>query len=147
MEAGRAFVAGLVSVALLAGCGGDDGGDGALSQKGGAEGADAFVACFKAPGYKAAKPAPQQESLFALTANKRGFPNTPVNISESGNTIAASVFLAFFESEEKAKQALDELGRTSIGDVPPQQRGPVVIGYSSAEDKSATEKGIAACVK
>jgi hypothetical protein len=136
----------LLFVLVVAGCGGDDGGGGGAEKPGGAEGAQGFIDCFKAPGYVAAKPKPRMESLFALTAKQKGFPNTPVNINESGNDISASVFLVFFESKEKATQALDELGRTSIGDVPPQQRGPAVIGYFSEEDKGKTETAINGCL-
>jgi hypothetical protein len=138
-------------VLLVAGCGGDDGGGGSgggggSEKPGGAEGAQAFIDCFKAPGYDAAKPKPMQESLFANTAKREGFPVTPVNVNESGNDISASVFLVFFETEDKATEALDKLGRTSLGDVPPQQRGAAVIGYFSEEDKGKTESAINGCI-
>jgi hypothetical protein len=137
----------LLLALIVASCGGDDdGGGGSTAKAGGPEGAQAFIDCFKAPGYVAAKPKPMQESLFANTAKREGFPVTPVNVNESGNDISASAFLVFFESEDKAKQALDELGRTSIGDVPPQQRGPAVIGYFSEEDKGKTETAINGCL-
>jgi hypothetical protein len=132
----------LVFVLLVAGCGGDDDGDGggggSTAKPGGSEGAQAFIDCFKVSGYEAVKPGPREESLFAYSAKEKGYAVAPVNVRESGNTISASVFLVFFDSQEKAKEALEELGRTSIGDVPPQQRGAAVIGYFSEEDRSKT---------
>jgi len=132
-----------------AGCGSsdDDGGGGNAGggKPGGDQAAQAFITCFKAPGYKAAEPAAGQESLFALEAKRKGFPNTPVNVTE-GKEITAAVFLVFFENEEKAKQALDEIGRTTVGDIPPQQRGPAVVAYAFADDKSKTEKAVSGCL-
>ena len=107
--------------------------------------ADAFIACFKAPGYRAAKPVRGQESLFALEADRQGYPNTPVNITQ-GREVMAAVFLVFFENEEKATKALDQIGRTTVGDIPPQQRGPTVIGYPSADDKAKTDRAVDACL-
>ena len=116
-----------------AGCGSsdDDGGGGNAGggKPGGDQAAQAFITCFKAPGYKAAEPAAGQESLFALEAKRKGFPNTPVNVTEG-----------------KAKQALDEIGRTTVGDIPPQQRGPAVVAYAFAGDKVKTEKAVGGCL-
>ena len=116
-----------------AGCGSsdDDGGGGNAGggEPGGDQAAQAFITCFKAPGYTAAKPAAGQESLFALEAKRKGFPNTPVNVTEA-----------------KAKQALDEIGRTTVGDIPPQQRGPAVLAYAFADDKAKTEKAVGGCL-
>jgi hypothetical protein len=132
-----------------AGCGSsdDDGGGGNAGggKPGGDQAAQAFITCFKVPGYKAAEPAAGQESLFALEAKRKGFPNTPVNVTE-GKEITAAVFLVFFENEDKAKQALDEIGRTTVGDIPPQQRGPAVLAYAFADDKAKTEKAVGGCL-
>ena len=132
-----------------AGCGSSDddggGGNGGGGKPGGDQAAQAFITCFKAPGYTAGTPAAGQESLFALEAKRKGFPNTPVNVTE-GKEITAAVFLVFFENEEKAKQALDEIGRTTVGDIPPQQRGPAVVAYAFADDKSKTEKAVSGCL-
>jgi hypothetical protein len=147
----------LLSLVLVAGCGGDDDGGGggggaygggggqATAKPGGDEGAQAFIDCFKAPGYDAVRPKPREESLFALQAKNKGFANTPVNVTEP-KAISAGAFLVFFEDEGKAKQALDEVGATSVGDVPPQQRGPAVIGYFSEDDKKRTESAINGCL-
>jgi len=130
------------ALAVLGGCGSDPGGGG---RPGGGEGARAFIDCFKVPGYRALKPPAGQESLFALEAKRQGYPNTPVNINE-GSASFASVFLIFFEDEDKAKNALDQLGRETAGDIPPQQRGPAVIAYPYADDKRKTEKAVDGCL-
>ena len=147
---GGFLVVALACTALVAtGCGSSDSdGDGDGGRGGepsGDEGAQAFISCFKAPGYEAAKPPAGQESLFALEAKRKGFANTPVNVVQ-GKEITAAVFVVFFESEDKAKQALDEIGRTTVGDVPPQQRGPTVLAYAFPDDKAKTEKAINACL-
>jgi hypothetical protein len=144
------FVLGALVGLALAACGSDygngDGGSGGGGGKpGGDAGARAFIECFKAPGYKAVNPKAGQESLFALESERRGFPNTPVNVVQ-GQEVVASVFLVFFESEDKAKEALDEIGRTTVGDIPPQQRGPAVLAYTGEEDKRKTEKSVNACL-
>jgi hypothetical protein len=134
----------IAALALLAGCGSDDG-SGGSQEAGGSQAADTFIACFKAPGYKAVKPAAGQESLFALEAEREGYPNTPVNVNE-GKASFASVFLIFFEDGDKAKLALDQLGRETAGDIPPQQRGPAVIAYPYADDKEKTERAVNGCL-
>ena len=135
---------------LVAGCGDDSGSGGGLyggggGKSGGDAGAQAFIDCFKAPGYAAVRPKPRQESLFAFTAKQKGFPNTPVNVTEP-KAVSAGVFLVFFENEDKASEALKELGGTSLGDVPPQKRGPAVIGYFSMDDKKKAESAINRCL-
>ena len=139
----RVVLVSVLACAALAGCGSGEGNGGGA--KGGDEAARAFIGCFKAPGYKAADPPDGQESLFAVEAERKGYPNTPVNVTE-GEQIVASVFLVFFENGDKAKEALDEIGRETVGDIPPEQRGPAVLAYGSANDKAKTEKAIAACL-
>ena len=133
----------VLTVAALAGCGGGDGGE-SKKALGGAAAADAFIGCFKRPGYEAKRPKPREESLFALQANRRGFKNVPVNVAVPGS-VAASAFLAFFESEERAKEAMKALAVTAVGDVPPSQRGSAVIGYLGQDDKRELEAEIARC--
>lgn len=136
--------AALTCLVAAAGCGGGDDGGGS-AKPGGDAGAQAFIECFDVPGYKAATPPAGQESFFALEAEQKGFPNTPVNVTPP-NAIGADVFLVFFESKAKAEQALDEVGRTNAGDVPPQQRGPAVIGYTDEAAKAKTEAAIGDCL-
>ena len=69
-----------------------------------------------------------------------------MNINE-GKASLASVFLIFFEDEGKAMDALDQLGRETAGDIPPQQRGPAVIAYPYADDKAKTEKAVSGCLR
>jgi len=145
----------LASLALLAGCGsGSDDDKGGTAENDGQQGsgkpggtaeAQAFIACFKARGYRAVKPASGQESLFALEAGRKGFPNTPVNVT-TGNEVIAAVYLIFFENGDKARQALDELGRSTVGDIPPQQRGAAVLAYTGEEHKAGTEAAINRCL-
>ena len=128
----------IAALALLAaGCGSDGNQD---------DGAQAFIDCFKAPGYLAAKPAVGKESGFAVEAAKEGYPNAAVNIQKSKDALLASVYLIFFEDERKAQMALDQLGRETASDIPPQQRGQAVIAYTSVEDKARTEKAVNGCL-
>ena len=130
-----ALIAALASLAV--GCGSDD------SQNSGAQ---AFIDCFKVPGYLAGKPTKGKESGFALAAAREGYPNAPVNIQKSRDALIASVFLIFFEDERKAEMALDQIGRETASDIPPQQRGQAVIAYTSVEDKARTEKAVNGCL-
>jgi hypothetical protein len=144
----RPVAAALAALVLLAGCGGDDeggGGGGAPEPRTAVEQATAFVDCFDQRGYRAVRPKPREESLFAFTAKRRGYAVAPVNVVKDGGLVA-SAFLAFFDSETKAKKAMDELATTSVGDVPPLQQGPAVVGYSDDEDKRAVEATLKRCV-
>ena len=120
---------------LVAGCGGNQDSR-----------AEEFIDCFKAPGYLAAKPAVGKESGFALKADREGYPNSPVNIQKTKDALIASVYLIFFEDERKAEMALDQIGRETASDIPPQQRGQAVIAYTSAQDKARTEKAVNGCL-
>ena len=141
----------LIALALVAGCGGDDSGDGGGTEAkpqqsgGGPQAAQALIDCFRTSGYVAVEPKPGEESLFALQAKRKGYDVTPVNVQKE-ESIAGSAFLAFFGSQEEAKKAMDELAVTSAGDVPPQQLGRAVIGYLDEQEKASTEKGIRACL-
>ena len=136
----RSWLAILALVALPAGCGGDEGGGGGDSPT-----AASFVDCFELAGFEAKRPAPREESVLAFQAKQRGYDVEPVNVSKSG-MLSPHAFLVFFESEEKAKEAMEELNATSFGSVPPQQRGPAVIGYGDEENRAAVEPAIRKCL-
>jgi hypothetical protein len=137
------LVAVLAMGLIAAGCGDDE-------EKGGGEPravtAASFVECFDKPGFEAKKPAPREESVLAFQAKSKGYGVEPVNVSETG-MLTPAAFLVFFESPEKAKEAMDELDATSYGEVPPATLGPAVIGYGDTEDRAAVEPAIRACVE
>ncbi|MDQ3937034.1 MAG: hypothetical protein M3340_20655 [Actinomycetota bacterium] len=136
----------LALIALLAaGCGDDgDGGNG-----GGGGGnpvtAASFLECFDLAGFEAVKPKPREESILAFQAKREGYEVEPVNVSKKG-MLTPHAFLVFFESEAKAKEAMEKLKATSYGEVPPQQTGPAVIGYGDAENRAAVEPAIGKCL-
>lgn len=137
----RAPLLALAAAALLAlGCGGDDE---PAEQKPAT--AATFVECFEKAGYEAKRPAPREESVLAFQARQNGYKVEPVNVTERG-MLTPAAFLVFFESSEKAKEAMKELKATSYGEVPPAVRGPAVIGYGDRENRAAVGPPIDACI-
>jgi hypothetical protein len=136
MRRAGVIAAASMCAALAVGCG--SGGDDESS-------ADAFIECFSAPSYMAVRPQEGQESLFAKEAERKGFPNTPVNIVRTQDD-TTRVFLVFFQNEDQAKAALNEIGRETESDIPPQQRGRTVLAYAFEDDKANTEKAVSACL-
>ena len=149
-----------LGLALVAGCGGGDGDGGAegpiaggggggstrqAAQPGGAAAAQAFMGCFRVRGYRAVDPKKGEESFFAFEADRKGFPNAPVNVTR-GKGYVPSAFMIFFADEGKAKEALDQVGRRTVGDIPPQQRGPAVIAYTDREERAEIESAVNGCV-
>ena len=130
----------LLALALLAGCGG--GGDGG---GGDTPTAASFVDCFELAGFTAAKPKPREESVLAFQAKRSGYDVEPVNVSKSG-MLTPHAFLVFFESADEADRALKELNATSLGEVPPQRRGPAVIGYGDEESRAAVGSAVEDCL-
>jgi hypothetical protein len=135
----------LAAVLAVAGCGGGSGDDGKDEPGPAAKAADSFQRCFKLTGYHAKRPAEGHESLFALESANDGYAVDPVNVGKS-NTISPSAFLVFFESPDKAKEAMHKVGASSIDGVPPAQRGKAVIGYLTKVDKTATSSSIERCL-
>ncbi len=134
----------LALAALLAlGCGGDD--DNGGDSGGEPVTATTFLECFDMPGFEAAKPKPREESVLAFQAKQKGYTVEPVNVSKKG-MLTPHAFLVFFESEAKAREAMEELKATSYGEVPPQQTGPAVIGYGDTEDRAAVGPAIEECL-
>ena len=127
----------LLAVVALAGCGGGSGDDGPT--------AGSFIECFDRAGFTAAKPKPREESILAFQARREGYDVGAVSVSKSG-MLTPHAFLVFFESEDEARRAMDELNATSFGEVPPQQRGPAVIGYGDAENRAAVGPAIGKCL-
>jgi hypothetical protein len=134
------LAAACLAALALAGCGGDGGGGG-----GKAPTASAFVDCFELAGHVAARPKPREESILAFQAKRAGYEVEPVNVTKSG-MLTPEAFLVFFESESKAREAMEELGATSFGEVPPQRVGPAVIGYGDDESRRAVEPAIRDCL-
>ena len=137
MRPGLAALA--LALALLAiGCGGDEGGDDGPAT------ASQFVDCFDLAGFEAVRPKPREESVLAFQAKRKGYEVEPVNVTKAG-MLTPHAFLVFFESPAKAKEAMEELGASSLGSVPPQQRGAAVIGYGDDENRRAVEPAIGEC--
>ena len=145
------------ALALLAGCGSSDSDSDSGSGSGstattttGAGGAAAaaaakFIACFKQPGYVAEKPAPGEESLFALSARKKGYSAEPVNVAKP-NAVAADAFLVFFSSPEEATKAVDEVAVVGEGDVAPLVRGAAVAGFLDQSSRDAVGDAVERCL-
>ncbi|HEX8645822.1 MAG TPA: hypothetical protein VF715_02900 [Thermoleophilaceae bacterium] len=138
----RAPVLVLAVAALVAlGCGDD--GDEPADRK--PVTAAAFIECFGKAGFEAKRPAPREESVLAFQARREGYRVEPVNVYE-GEMITPAAFLVFFESPEKAAEAMKELKATSYGEVAPAVRGPAVIGYGDRENRAAVGPAIDGCV-
>ena len=135
----RTAAAAALAALALASCGGDEGGGGERPTTG------SFVDCFDLAGFTAAEPKPREESVLAFQARQKGYEVEAVNVSKSG-MLTPHAFMVFFESEDRAREAMEELNATSFGDVPPQRRGPVVIGYGDAEDRAAVGRSIESCL-
>ena len=139
----------LALAALVAGgCGDDDSGGGGADEpkKKDAATATSFIGCFKAEGYTAKKPAPREESVLAFQAKQEGFKVEPVNVT-GAEALVPAAFLVFFESPEKAAEAVKELKATSLGGMGVVTRGPAVIGYTDEEERRAVEPGVNACLQ
>jgi hypothetical protein len=139
----RLATIGLLALAL-AGCGGDDDGEGG-GGGGKAPTAASFLDCFELAGFEAAKPKPREESILAFQAEQKGYAVEAVNVSKAG-MITPHAFMVFFASADKAKEAMKELDANSLGEVPPQQLGPAVIGYGDQENRAAVEPAIRECL-
>ena len=127
----------------LAGCGGDGGGsDGGEERTAGASG---FIECFDKPGFEAVRPKPREESVLAYQAKSEGYKVEPVNVQQKGQ-LTPHAFIVFFESAEKATEAMKALNANSLGSVPPQRLGPAVIGYGDEENRAAVEPAIKRCI-
>ena len=145
----RSRVTALLAAALLAaGCGGDDGGGGGAEKEPERKPATAesFLGCFEQSGYKARRPPPREESVLAFQAKQKGFKTEPVNVTGSGKLVPAA-FIVFFDSAEKAGQAVRELKATALGGVGVVTRGPAVIGYTDAEERAAVEPAVNRCIE
>jgi hypothetical protein len=141
----RAQIAILAVAALAAaGCGEKDEADPEAKAKPAT--AAGFVDCFSKPGFEAKAPKAREESVLAFQARSSGYQVEPVNVSEA-DMITPAAFLVFFESPEKAAEAMKELGAKSFGEVPPVVRGPAVIGFGDKEDRAAVEPAINACIE
>ena len=135
-----------VAALLAAGCGEKEENVSATApQQAKAPGAAGFVECFRKPGFEAKRPAPRQESVLAFQAKAEGYKVEPVNVSERGGVTPAA-FIVFFESPEKAREAMEKLDAKSYGEVPPVTRGPAVIGYGDKENRAAVEPAVNACI-
>lgn len=139
----RSLFLALALAALVAGgCGGDDSGGGQPERK--PVTAASFVGCFDRAGYTAKKPPPREESVLAFQAKQKGYRVDPVNVTGAEELVPAA-FLVFFESPEKAAEAIKELKATSLGGVGIVTRGPVVIGYTDEEERALVEPAINRC--
>ena len=136
----RLLVLPLVLLAPAA-CGDDEGGGGENAVT-----ASGFIQCFAKPGFEAVKPKPREESVLAFQAKSKGYEVEPVNVQEAG-ALTPHAFIVFFESGEKATEAMEELDASSIGSVPPQRLGPAVIGYGDEENRKAVEPAIRECIE
>ena len=132
----------------LTGCGGGDDDDkgGSEPSKPGGTTAAAFIDCFDKPGFEAVRPKPREESVLAYQAKSKGYAVEPVNVVQKGQ-LTPHAFIVFFESADKATEAMKALKANSLGSVPPQQLGPAVIGYGDEENKAAVEPAIKQCVE
>lgn len=117
----------------------------ALAGCGDAPTAAGLVDCFDLAGFEAAEPKPREESVLAFHARRKGYDVEPVKVSKSG-MLTPYAFLVFFESSTKAREAMEELGATSFGEVPQQQRGPAVIGYGDKENRKGVQATIEDCL-
>ena len=153
-------LAGLATLLLLAGCGGDDdGGEKAgtsgqpgqtqpqgtqggpagepVGDRGGKEAADAFKACFKEPGYTITNnPSPSPPG--ALLAQSEGYEVTSLLVnSEKG--VVYGMFVNFFASATEREEATKKL-KLDFGsaDVPQADaKGSAVVTYISKQAESA----------
>ena len=159
----------LASLVLAAGCGGDDDednpsqptttgrteqpqtgdGDGGSGEpvggRGGKEAADAFVACFKEPGFEAIR-GPSARQPGAIVANEKGYETESLLMSSDGGV--NSFFMTFFESEadrEKAVEALDlDFGSADV----PQalESGSAVVGFVTKQVQSDVGAKVEECL-
>lgn len=142
----RLLLALALVAALAAGCGDDDSGPGGGEEpKRDTATAASFVDCFERPGYSAKRPPPREESVLAFQAKQKGFKVEPVNVTGAEKLVPAA-FLVFFESGEKAAEAVKELKATSLGGMGVVTRGPAVIGYTDEEERAEVEPAVNACV-
>jgi hypothetical protein len=133
----------LVLVALLAGCGDDEsdsdngGGGGGkpaettaqdeqagppVGDKGGRAAADAFVACFKEPGFEPLR-GPSVRQPAEVVAEEKGYEVEGLLMSSDGGV--NSIFAQFFESEADRVEATKKLGlKFGSADVPVPRWSP-----------------------
>jgi hypothetical protein len=149
---------GLCLAALFAGCGSDSDSDSSGSDSGSgsvptqpatvtsASAANEFISCFKQPGFEAVHPDAGNESLFAVSAKKNGYAVSPVNIAKDEPGAIGDAYLVFFDNPEAAAKALEELGTTGTGDVPPLQQGAAVVGYLDESSRESYEAAIKSCL-
>jgi hypothetical protein len=73
--------------------------------------------------------------VLAFQAKQKGYTVQPVNVTGAEKLVPAA-FIVFFESPEKAAEAVKELKATSLGGVGVVTRGPAVIGYTDEEERA-----------
>ena len=142
----RYLLAFALAALLAAGCGDDySGDDGNDKPKKAPATASSFIACFDTSGYTAKKPAPREESVLAFQAKQKGFKVEPVNVTGAQKLVPAA-FLVFFETPEKAAEAVKALKATSLGGMGVVTRGPAVIGYTDEEERARVEPTVNRCI-
>lgn len=135
----------LIVLALVAGCGGDDEDSGdtkstpdapqqtsagpPVGDRGGRAAADAFVACFKEPGYRAIRDATARQPA-EIIAEEKGY-QVEGMLMTSGSGAVNSFFIQFFESEADREEATRKLGlKFGSADVPePLERGSAAVTW------------------
>ena len=147
----------VVAVALgLAACGDDSASDEkttdmgtqtAPAQQGGPAAATAFIGCFDGPGAEAIRPSRNEASILSALARTNGFPNTPVNIVEPGGdaNFAPKALMVFFADPAAATAALRETNAQRTPGLTATS-GPVVIAYSTEEERRALEPAVKRCL-
>jgi hypothetical protein len=161
----------LVLAAVAAGCGSDDSDDSSsdsgtttststseqpttsdeaagppAGDKGGKEGADAFVACFKEPGYTPIRNATARQPA-EIIAEEKGY-EVEGRLMNPDDGVVKSFFIQFFESEaerEKATRELDlEFGSTDVPE--PLEKGAAAVTWVTKQARDAVGPAVERCL-
>ena len=150
----------LTVIALVAGCGGEDdsdekapspepatqtGGGPPVGDRGGRAAADAFVACFKEPGFSPIRDASARQPA-EIIAEERGYDVEGMLMSSGGGV--NSFFIQFFDSEDDREEATETLDlKFGSADVPEAlERGSAVVTFVTKQVRDDVGDAVERCL-
>jgi hypothetical protein len=123
----------------------DAGGGPPVGDRGGRAAADAFVACFKEPGFSAIRDASARQPAEVI-AEEKGYEVEGMLMSSGGGV--NSFFIQFFESEAEREKATETLDlKFGSADVPePLTRGSAAVTFTTKQVRDDVGDAVERCL-